>query len=75
MDMKAKIGLQIKELEIFLMNDQPFSCPHCGTRCEELANFYHTNSKLFVQQCLNIECNFICFEEEDEYFLKLWGVI
>ena len=36
-------------LEIFLMNDQPFNCPHCGARCEEIANFYHTNAKSFME--------------------------
>ncbi len=59
-------------LEIFLMNDQPFTCPHCGSRCIELANFGHTSSKKIIQQCLNSNCYFICFEEDDEYFLKLW---
>jgi len=69
MDMKTKIGLrikEIKELDIFLMNDQPFTCPHCGSRCEQLADFYHTKSKRFIQLCLNESCMFICFEEEDE---------
>ncbi len=65
----------IQPLEIFLMNDQPFTCPHCGTRCEEVANFYHTNTKRFIQQCLNDSCAFVCYEEEDEYYLKLWKVI
>jgi hypothetical protein len=64
----------IQPLEIFLMNDQPFTCPHCGSRYEELADFYHTNAKCFIQQCLNDSCAFICYEE-DEYYLKLWKVI
>ena len=61
-------------LEIFLMNDQPFTCPHCGARCEELANFYHTNAKSFVEKCLNEDCGFICFQEEDEEFITLWKI-
>lgn len=64
-----------KPLDTFLMNDQPFTCPHCGSRCEQIADFYHTNAKTFIQECLNKKCKFICNEEEDEYFLKLWGVI
>jgi len=56
-------------LEIFLMNDQPFTCPHCGARCEEIADFYHTKAKSSVQKCLNDECGFICFQEEDEELL------
>ncbi len=67
--------LEIKSLETFLMNNQPFTCPHCGSRTEELAGFYHTNAKSSIQKCLNIRCGFMCYEEEDEYFLKLWGVI
>ncbi len=66
---------EIKPLETFLMNDQPLTCSHCGTRTEQLANFYHTNAKCGIEKCLNKYCNFICYEEEDEYFLKLWGVI
>jgi transcription elongation factor Elf1 len=61
-----------KPLETFLMNDQPFTCPQCGSRCLEIARFDHTNSKRFIQQCLNNNCMFVCFEEEDEYYLKLW---
>jgi hypothetical protein len=53
----------VQQLEIFLMNDQPFTCPHCGARCEELADFYHTNAKRFIQQCLNDSCAFVCYEE------------
>lgn len=59
-------------LEIFLMNDQPFTCPYCGARCEEIASFYHTHAKSFVEKCLNPACQFIFFEEEDEEFLTLW---
>lgn len=64
----------IQLLEIFLMNDQPFTCPHCGARCEELADFYHTNAKSGIQYCLNDSCGFIAIGEEDEYYLKLWKV-
>lgn len=60
--------------EIFLMNDQPFTCPHCGARCEEIASFYHTKAKSFVQKCLNEDCGFICFEEEDQEFITLWKI-
>jgi len=45
------------------MNDPPFTCPHCGARCEELASFCHTNAKSFIEKYLNEDCGFICFEE------------
>ena len=64
-----------KPLDFFLMNDQPFTCPHCGARCEDVTNFYHTNAKVLIEKCLNQDCGFICYEQEDEYSLKLWKVI
>lgn len=67
MDMKYT---EIKPLEIFLMNDQPFTCPHCGARSEMLADFYHTNSKSGIQYCLDDSCGFICYEEENEVFVS-----
>lgn len=66
---------EFKPLDIFLMNEYLFTCPYCGSRCEELASFHHTNAKLSIQKCLDNECGFLCYEEEDAYFLKLWGVI
>jgi hypothetical protein len=57
-------------LETFLMNDQPFTCPCCGARCEEVSSFFHTTAKLLIQQCLNKLCGFICGEEEGEEFLN-----
>ncbi len=67
--MKLNAG---KPIEIFLMNDQPFTCPYCGARCLEIGNFYHTNAKALIEECMNTECGFICYEEENEYYLKLW---
>ncbi len=67
--------MQIKPLETFVMNDQPFTCPFCGSRCETLGDFYHTNAKSLIQRCLDSDCAFVCYEEEDKYYLKLWGVI
>jgi hypothetical protein len=58
-------------LPIFLMNDQPTVCSICGARCEELASFMHTNARILLMQCLNRDCLFIFFEEEDEEFLIL----
>ena len=46
-------------LQIFLMNDQPFTCPYCGSRCMEISSFYHTIAKLLINQCLNKNCGFI----------------
>lgn len=59
-------------IPFFLMNDQPTVCSICGARCEDLANFMHTNAHMLLMQCLNPECSFIFFEEEDEEFFTLW---
>lgn len=59
-----------RPLEIFLMNCQPFTCPHCGARCREIGSFYHTTAKLLVNQCLIKACGFICGEEDDKEFLN-----
>ena len=45
-------------LEIFLMNDQLSTINH--------QPFYHSNAKSSVEKCLNDQCGFICFQEEDE---------
>lgn len=65
---------QSEPTNFFLMNDQPFICPYFGTRCNEIANLYHTNAKAIVEQCLNTQCGFVCYELEDEYFLRLWMI-
>jgi hypothetical protein len=59
-----------KPLQVFLMNDQPFTCPYCGARCINIGNFYHANAKLLIYQCLNKVCDIVCGEEEDEEFLN-----
>jgi hypothetical protein len=58
-------------VQIFLMNDQPTICSISGPRCEDLATFMHTNAQTLLVQCLNPDCSFIFFEEEDEEFLTL----
>lgn len=60
-----------KSPEIFIMNDQPFTCPYCGNRCEQLSSFIHTNFKAILEKCMNENCGTVCYEQEDEYFLNL----
>jgi hypothetical protein len=55
-----KTNNKTEPLENFLMNDQPFICPYCGSRTEELASFYHTNTKSLIEQCLNESCKLVC---------------
>jgi len=62
----------LSEIPIFLMNDQPTVCGCCGSRCEVIADFMHTNAHMLLMQCLNNGCEFIFFEEEDEEMLRMW---
>ena len=68
---KKKYNLS-PEIPTFLMNDQPTVCSICGARCDNLADFMYTNGHMQLIRCLNPDCSFIFFEEEDEEFLRLW---
>ena len=59
---------------LYLIHDQPTTCAICGTRCEFLADFWHTNAKWFIMQCLNNDCEFIFLSGEGEEDLKLLGL-
>ena len=36
---------------------------------------YNADAKTLIDECLNIECGFICYEQEEEYSFKVWKVI
>lgn len=47
------------ELEIFIMNDQPVTCPNCGCRTDFMENFYSENTGITqLHQCPDSECQF-----------------
>jgi len=48
----------------YLITDQPTTCPICGARTDIAGNFYHTNLRLFVNECLNINCKHVFLEVE-----------
>lgn len=47
------------EIEVFLMNDQPVTCPKCGSRTdfEEVIQSNNT-SPIQIHQCLERVCQF-----------------
>jgi hypothetical protein len=47
-----------------LMNDQPTTCPICGTRTEIYGDFYHTNLRMQINECLNFQCKHVFLEVE-----------
>jgi len=49
---------------IFLMNDQPITCPLCGLRTLVVADFYHTLFKGFFHYCT--EDNYLFIEQESD---------
>lgn len=51
---------------IFLMSDQPTTCPKCGTRTDLLLDMLHTNARWTIEECLNPGCRFIFFSADDQ---------
>jgi hypothetical protein len=49
---------------LYLITDQPSTCPICGIRSEVVSNFYHTNLQLVINECLNINCKLVFLEVE-----------
>jgi len=49
-----------------LMHDQPTTCPICGARTDWIGDFYHTNRKMIVHECLANECKYRFLEVDDE---------
>jgi len=49
---------------IFLMNDQPMTCPLCGLRTLIVADFYHTRFKGFFHYCT--EDDYLFIEQDDD---------
>lgn len=55
---------------VFMMTDQPATCPYCGRRTEIICDLIHTNLKAQVNKCLSLICNTIFVEVEDTEFLE-----
>ena len=55
---------------VFMMTDQPTTCPYCGSRTEIISDLFHTNLKAQVNQCLNEKCKTFFAEVQDEEFLQ-----
>lgn len=47
-----------KDLEVFLSNDQPTTCPLCGNRTEILSEFFKVEIYSEIHICLTKECQF-----------------
>lgn len=51
---------------MYLMTDQPTTCPICGARSEVISDLHHTNLRLFINECLDIQCKHVFLETEPE---------
>lgn len=43
---------------MFLVGDQPTTCPYCGARTEILLDFSHTINQVMVHKCMDRNCGF-----------------
>lgn len=57
-------------MEIFIMTDQPITCPICGTRVEVLDEFEMDGLLSQLCKCPNVECRYSFIEQEDEAWEK-----
>ena len=54
-----------KDLEIYLSNDQPTTCPRCGNRTEIISEFYYEEIYSELHKCISKNCQFQFILEED----------
>ena len=70
---KSKYNVDITELEIYIMHDQPPTCSRCYGRADIIGEFILRKYSTQLCQCNNKECNFIFLEQEDDYFnINYW---
>ncbi len=46
-------------LELFLISDQPTTCPKCGVRTEMLQGYYTSEIEEQINICLAPNCRFV----------------
>ena len=54
--------MQISDLEVFTMTDQPETCGQCGSRTE----FIQVDERSQLHVCLRVDCQEIFVVEEDD---------
>ncbi len=53
-------------IEIFLMTEQPVTCPKCGARAEIMIEFKLDYLSTQLCNCSNAQCRFVFIEQEDK---------
>lgn len=56
----------MKNFDIYLMGDQPTTCPRCGARTEILLDLFNSPAKTQYHKCLSKECKYTFIMEEND---------
>ena len=54
-------------MEIFIMTEQPVTCPRCGARAEIIREFKEGNLFSQLCECHETDCHYSFMEQEDEF--------
>jgi len=56
----------MKYSDVFLMGDQPTTCPICGARTEITLEIVSSPDKTQYHKCLSDDCQYTFIQEEDK---------
>ncbi len=65
--------MELDHNSIYLMTDQPTTCPKCGARTYTLSNLLHTNARLLIEECLRPMCGYIFLVQDDDEYSQDYG--
>lgn len=57
-------------MQIFIMTEQPVTCPFCGTRAEIIFEFKMDNLGSQLCRCHDKDCEILFIEQEEEVLEK-----
>ena len=66
--------MNIQELPIYIMTDQPPTCPKCWSRADIIKEFIFNDLNTQLCQCNSNSCCFSFLEQEDDYFSEEYWV-
>ncbi len=44
--------------EVYIFNDQPTTCPKCGSMTDITLDLFQTKDKIQINKCLNMNCRY-----------------
>jgi hypothetical protein len=54
-------------MDIFIMTDQPVTCPRCGARAEIIHEFKEDDLSAQLCKCADKDCQYLFIEQEDVF--------